>query len=129
VQISSRSLPAGAPPPWHHGDVKIQSRWSLDDFLVPVDVVVPQGANPDPTQDVVQFQFVVGGLPARAQPTEDGWVNGFWIRSTQQLLAGVLVGPGGTVTLAPSATPYAAWVRIVDNPTTPVQAVDTLLIN
>lgn len=106
---------------------KAQSADSLDDFLIPVDLVIAEGANPDPAADVVEFQFVLGGLPPRAQPTDDGWVAGRWItRETGVLLAAVLVGPGGGVALARGR--WAAWIRVVDSPTVPVVPVDVLTI-
>jgi hypothetical protein len=107
---------------------KTQSRFSLDDFLIPVQVAVPDGTNPDLTADDVSFQFVLGGLPPRAQPTDDGWLTGFWLpQQTGPLLAGILVGPSGTAELAVGK--WAVWVKVEDNPTIPVQAVDVLTIN
>lgn len=106
---------------------KTQSRWSLDDLLFPVNLIIPDGANPDPALDVVQFQLVLGGLPARAQPTEPAWMNGFWLPAANGVLyAGVLVGPGGTLTPAPGR--WAVWIRVVDNPTIPVAAIDQLTV-
>lgn len=112
---------------------KTQDRLSLDDFIIPVYPQVPAGMNPDPSVDVVQFQFVVGGLPKRNEPTESstpittGWLDGFWIsQAPGPLLAAILVGPGGGIELAPGR--WAAWIRIVDNPTVPVQAVDQITI-
>lgn len=113
---------------------KTQSRLSLDDFLVPVEMVIPAGANPVLTNDVVQFQFVNGGLPARIEPTEDpnlpqttGWLDGFWIDNDPgPALAGILVGPGGTAQLPTGR--WAVWIRIVDSPTVPVAAIDQLTI-
>jgi hypothetical protein len=106
---------------------KTQDRLSLDEFMIPVQVIIPEGGNADPTTDVVQFQFVNGGLPARSHPTEGGWVDGFWItRAAGTILACVLVGPGGAVELDPGT--WAAWMRVVDNPTVPVAPVDVLTI-
>jgi len=104
-----------------------QLRSSLEKFLIPVDLLITEGANPDTSLDVVQFQFIYGGLPPRSQPVEGDWVDGFWITSeVGTLLAGILVGPGGTVTLEKGV--YAACMRIIDNPTVPVKAPDTLTI-
>jgi hypothetical protein len=106
---------------------KTQDRNSLDDFLVPVSVLIPNGANPDTGLDVVQFQFVVGGLPKRAEPKSDGWIDGFWINQAPgPLLAGILVGPGGTIQLDPGT--WAVWIKIIDDPSTPVAPVDQLII-
>jgi hypothetical protein len=106
---------------------KTQSRYARDDFLIPVEVLIPAGVNPDITQDVVQFQFVNGGLPPRAQPKDEGWVDGYWIdQSPGPLLAGILVGPGGTIELDTGR--WAAWIKIIDDPSTPVAPVDQLII-
>lgn len=112
---------------------KSQDRLSLDEFLIPVGVG-PGSGSVDPSSATVQFQFVVGGLPSRARPTEEaepptttGWIDGFWITQQQgPLLAAILVGPGGAVTLPPGK--YAAWIKVIDDPTIPVKAVDTLSI-
>lgn len=112
-----------------------QSALSREFFIIPVEVMVPALANPDVTADVVQFQFVNGGLPARVWPTEDpdppattGWQNGQWVTTpTGLLLAAVLVGPGTGALELPRAK-YAAWIRVIDNPSSPVEPVDTLTI-
>ena len=111
-----------------------QSALSREFFIIPVQVTVPALANPDVTEDVVQFQFVNGGLPARVWPTEDpnppattGWQDGEWVTTeTGQLLAAILVGPGTSLEL-PRAK-YAVWIRVIDNPSSPVEPVDTLTI-
>lgn len=113
---------------------KRQSRYSKDALLTEVELEVPELGNPQITADVVQFQFVLGGLPPTFQPTETadpprttGWVDGYWLTlSTGMVVAGVNVGPAGDVVLAPGI--YAAWVRVVDNPLVPVEAFDTLEI-
>lgn len=106
---------------------KTQDRNSLDDFLVPVQLVIPVGANPQTDLDVVQFQFVFGGLPKEREPTSDGWLTGFWLtQSPGPLLAGILVGPGGTIELPVGR--WAVWMKVIDNPTVPVKPVDTLTI-
>jgi hypothetical protein len=111
------------------GDVQDgqQSRWSLDDIIIPVSLLIPQGANPDPSLDVVEFQLVLGGLPARAQPKDDAWVAGFWINPpTTPLLACISCGPGGSLT--PAEGRWAIWIKVHDNPTVPVVAVDQIII-
>lgn len=106
---------------------KTQDRSSLDDVLVQVQRNIAAGANPQTSLDVVQFQFVIGGLPKRAEPKDDAWIDGFWIdEPPQPLLAGILVGPGGAIELAEGK--WAVWLKIIDNPTVPVAAVDTLTI-
>ena len=105
---------------------KTQSHLSLDDFIIPVSTPLSVGTNPDIALDVVQFQFVLGS-PPRANPTDDGWLDGFWLGSqTSPYLAAIAVGPGGAITLKPGT--YTAWIKITDNPTVPVAAVDTLRI-
>jgi len=104
---------------------KTMSRLSTDDVLVPVQLVIPDGANPVTPNDVVEFAFVIGGLPPRAEPN-GSWTTGFWLQTAGQLLAGVRVGPSGAIDLGPGI--WAVWVKILDNPTTPVEAVDTLTI-
>ncbi len=114
---------------------KRQSALSREYFIIQVDVTVPQLVNPDVASDVVQFQFVNGGLPAREWPTDapepprtTGWQAGEWVTtSTGLLLAAVLVGPG-TGDLALPRGKYAAWIRVLDNPSNPVEPVDTLTI-
>ena len=105
---------------------KRQSRYSNDDLMVPTTVTIPQGANPETITDVVQFQLVAGGLPPRAQPTEDGWIDGFWLYAQQQLMACCHCGPGTALVPTPGA--WAVWIRVIDNPTQPVAAVDTLTV-
>lgn len=103
-----------------------QDRLSLFNLLLPVTVLIPEGVNPDITTDVVQFQFILGGLPPRARPVEDDWIDGTWTRLDNGIvLATLLVGPTATV-IAPGK--WAIWLRIVDNPTKPVAPVDVLTI-
>lgn len=104
-----------------------ESRFSLFDILIPVTLVIPDGANPETTDDEVLFQLVLGGLPPRAEPTEDGWVQGSWIQpSPGPLLAAISCGPGGQLT--PAVGRWAIWLRVVDNPTMPTKPVDQLVI-
>jgi hypothetical protein len=110
-----------------------QSALSREFFIVPVEVSVPALANADVTEDVVQFQFVNGGFPPRAWPTPapnppatTGWRDGQWVTTpTGLLLAAVLVGPGA---LELPRAKYAVWIQVVDNPSNPVEPVDTLTI-
>lgn len=112
-----------------------QDRLSTFEVLIPVQVLIPEGANPDTGDDVVQYQFVLGGLPVRNRPTESsnlptstGWLDGYWVTTASGgLLAAILVGPdGGVIALPPGA--YAIWLRVVDNPTVPVAPVDVLVV-
>lgn len=106
---------------------KIMDRNSRDDILIPVEVVVPIGANPNVEADVVSFQFTPGGLPPRSQPTSGGWLPGYWNPLMDgRLAAAITVGPGGAVTLTPGR--WTVWIKVSDNPTAPVEAVDVLTI-
>ena len=103
------------------------SRDSTDDILIPVGVAVAAGSNPDITLDVVEFAFVAGGLPSRHSPADSDWVTGFWLTGQQsQIFACCTIGPNGVI--QPTIGAWAIWVRIHDNPTTPVAGVDTLRI-
>lgn len=104
---------------------KRMDRDSVDDLLCPVAVLVPEGANPDTTVDVVRFGFTVGRPDKRQRPT--AWYDGFWLRDLGQILAGITIGPGTSV---PQFLPgsYTVWIWIVDNPTQPKEVVDTLTI-
>lgn len=104
---------------------KTQARFSTEPVLVPVQVLVPEGVNSDITKDVVEFQFIWGGLPLRSQPTDSGWTAGYWLRDVGGILAAVNVGPTGSIALAPGR--YAVCVRVHDT-TTPAAPVDVLTI-
>lgn len=106
---------------------KKMNRWSVDDVIIPVDLVVPDGANANTSTDTVVFQFTPGGLPPRTQPTSGGWKTGFWVYAGNQLCAAITVGPGTAVgQMQPGV--YAIWVNPEDNPTSPKEPVDTLTI-
>jgi hypothetical protein len=102
------------------------SRQSVDDILVPVVMRIPEGGNPDTSLDVVQFQFTPGFLPPRSQPGDGDWTDGFWLTQGRQLLAGITIGPGTSWPL-PRGT-WVIWLKIEDDPTTPIKAVDTVTI-
>ena len=88
---------------------------SLSTQLIQVPVQVTyEGAPFDPTSDVVQFSFVVGS----AAPAT--WYSGSWQTTIQSnYLAQCLVGPnGGVVSLVPAT--YTIWLKITDDPETPV---------
>ena len=104
---------------------KTQNRLSTDDLLIPVTLVVQEGANPDPTTDPVYFAFTPGRLPPRMQPST--WYAGYWLQEGTQLLVAILVGPEGGVTLG--VGPWTVWVKVSDDPTAPVKAVDWLKID
>lgn len=104
---------------------KTMYRGSVDDLLVPVVVLVPQGANSDTTTDPVYFAFTVGRPPTRQQP--ETWYQGSWLRDLGQIMALITVGPGSSVPTFKPGT-YTVWVKVTDDPTAPVAAVDVLTI-
>lgn len=100
---------------------KTMSRLSVDDLIVPVQVLVPEGANSDTTTDVVRFAFTVGRPPTDQQPGT--WYVGGWLRDLGQILATITVGPGTSVPAFKPGT-YTVWIMVSDDPTSPVAAVD-----
>jgi hypothetical protein len=105
---------------------KRQSVLSVDDVIIPAGVAIPQGANPNISLDVVQFAFVPGGQPPRRDPLDSEWFDGFWMSQETSYFACITVGPGTAVVL--SEGDWAVWIKVLDNPTTPVACVDTLTI-
>lgn len=80
---------------------------------------IKDGAQYDPTGDTVQFAFAAPGA------TPSAWTAGEWEEGGDGIfyVAKVLVGPGALVLAAGS---YQAWVKISDNPETPVLKAGTL---
>lgn len=77
------------------------------------------GTNVDLSSDVVSLAFVaIGGVPA-----DSDWHAATWVAAS---VAGVLVGPRGTVDLA--AGDYDVWIKIADNPEMPSRQVDVLRV-
>lgn len=76
-----------------------------------------KGQAVNPTGDTVQMAFVAVG----AKPGTGDWKTGSWDSPAPGLyLAQCLVGPnGGTITLTANIT-YDVYVKIYDNPETPV---------
>jgi hypothetical protein len=91
-------------------------------------VIATVGGSPfNPTGDPVQFAFLTG----TAAPTGPDWKAGSWDGTQPRptgnaYLAQCLVGPGGTVTLAPGT--YTMWIKITDSPEVPVIPVGLLTI-
>lgn len=98
--------------------MKTQSALSLE--YVPAWITVTVGGNPlNPTGDSVQFAF----MPGEVSPGSGDWKAGSWDGTQPRptgnaYLAQCLVGPGGTVTLAPGT--YTTWVKILDSPEVPI---------
>lgn len=103
------------------------SKLAVDDILVPVNVTVPTGANPSTIDDVVEIALVPGGQPPRRDPLDSEWQTGFWTSNGLGLFATLTVGPG-TAFGALEPGRWAVWVKVVDNPTTPVACVDTITV-
>jgi hypothetical protein len=106
---------------------KRMSVTSTDDIIIPVKVAIPEGGNANITTDVVQFAFVPGGLATRRSPSDTEWNVGFWlVQDSGAVNACITVGPGAGLTLTRGE--WAIWIKIEDNPTTPVVPVDQLTI-
>jgi hypothetical protein len=81
----------------------------------------------NPTADVVGFAF----LPVRTPPTSTTtFYPGSWETSNSVYYARCLVGPNvSTAAGWPSQVgTWTVWVKIVDNPETPILSVDTLIV-
>lgn len=106
--------------------MKTQSSLSLE--FVDAAVTVTVGGNPlNPTGDTVQFAF----LPDGVKPGVGDWKTGSWDTTQPRptgnaYMAQCLVGPGGTVTLAPGT--YTMWIKILDSPEVPVSSYGLLTI-
>jgi hypothetical protein len=103
---------------------KTSSIQSVDSFLIPVTVLIAEGANEDPTGDDVAFAFWPVGTPGG--PLTTATIAGFWLNTGAKYLAGITYGPGTDVVL--DVGEYTAWLYLVDNPTAPFVPVDTLTI-
>lgn len=94
------------------------SHLSTQYILVPVNVT-QNGITYNPTSDTVQFAF----MPQATQvPGNSDWVAGSWSAVPSNILypysARCLIGPGGAISLGIGT--YVIYVKIIDNPETPV---------
>lgn len=94
------------------------SHLSTEYLLVPVSAV-KNGSPYNPTGDTVQFAF----MPAPTQvPQNTDWVAGAWDTDSGNLIypysAKCLIGPSGIISLGLGT--YTIYVKITDNPETPV---------
>lgn len=81
-------------------------------------IATKNGAAYDPTGDTVEVAFKAPGV----DPTGPDWHAASWETSGTNYYARLLVGPGaGGLVLAVGT--YHMWVRITDNPETPVVEV------
>lgn len=67
----------------------------------------------NPTSDTVQMAFT------NAPPQVGDWKAASWETAAPSYLARCLVGPSGTITLAPGT--YDVWVKVTDIPEVPVK--------
>lgn len=94
---------------------------STEYVKVPIRATV-NGAPYDPTADVVDFAIVIHN----ATPGVGDWNTGGWETTTQgEHLARVLIGPAA---LALPTGFYDVYVKVVDNPETPVLLAGVLRI-
>lgn len=106
----------------------ILSHLSTEYVLIPV-AVTKSGVPYDPTGDTVQMAF----MPTPTQvPTTGDWQDASWDTDTTNILypytAKCLVGPSdGTITLGTGT--YVIYLKITDNPETPVLAAGQLVVN
>lgn len=94
---------------------------SLSTQYVKVPVVATSaGAVVDPTADTVQFAFVaIGTVPGTSDWKAGSWEKtGAIASNTFQCWARCLVGPSGSAN--PGVGVWDVWVKIFDNPETPV---------
>jgi hypothetical protein len=73
-----------------------------------VGATVPPDANP--SVDLVEFAFI----PTDDDPVSGDWMTGTWFTTATRLVARILIGPGGVVTLTPNV--YRVWVRVSATP-------------
>lgn len=103
------------------------SHLSTEYILIPISVN-KAGAAYNPTGDVVDFAFMPNAVQ---QPGVSDWVSGAWDVDTSNIIypynAKCLVGPTGTITLGTGT--YTIYVKILDNPETPVLVVGQLIVN
>jgi hypothetical protein len=96
-------------------------------YLVPV-AATQSGLPYNPTSDTVAFAFAA---TATYVPQVSDWVPGSWDTSAASVLypynCKILIGPGGAITLGIGS--YIAYLRISDNPETPVLIAGQLQIS
>lgn len=104
--------------------VLLRSAQSLEYVRVPVATVDDDGAEVNPTSDAVALAFVADGETADADTT---FLSGDWDTDDSDpsrpiYYARLMVGPGSdpTVYHPTSGTWVDVWVRVTDNPESPV---------
>jgi hypothetical protein len=102
------------------------SHLSTEYVLVPISAT-KQGVSYNPTGDVVQMAF----MPNTAQqPGVSDWQTASWDTDSTNIIypysAKCLVGPSGVITLVTGT--YVIFVKITDNPETPVLVAGQLAV-
>lgn len=103
------------------------SHLSTEYVLVPISAT-KQGVSYNPTGDVVQMAF----MPNTAQqPGVSDWMTASWDTDSTNIIypysVKCLVGPAGVITLGTGT--YVIFVKITDNPETPVLVAGQLAVN
>lgn len=99
------------------------SALSTEYVQVPVSATTA-GVPINPTSDQVQFAFMATG-----NPTSGDWHLGSWQTiAPTTYVAQILVGPGSGGVPLTAGTTYSIWVKVTDNPETPVRQVGLLKI-
>ena len=102
------------------------SHLSTEYVLVPISAT-KQGVSYNPTGDVVQMAF----MPNTAQqPGVSDWMTASWDTNSTNIIypysVKCLVGPSGVITLGTGT--YVIFVKITDNPETPVLVAGQLAV-
>lgn len=103
----------------------VQSQLSSAPVIIPVKATVA-GVNYDPTGDIVQVAFMPNAVQS---PGDTDWQSAFWIASSSPLYpqsVQCVVGPNG-VQLGTGR--YQVFIKISDDPETPVRFCGELAIN
>lgn len=113
---------------WTMGFAQITlSHLSTEYVIIPVSAT-KQGVSYNPTGDVVQFAFMPTAVQ---QPGNTDWQTGSWDTDSTNILypyaAKCLVGPTGVINLGTGS--YVIYVKIQDNPETPVLVAGQLVIS
>jgi hypothetical protein len=103
------------------------SHLSTEYVLVPI-AATKQGESYNPTGDVVEMAFMPN---AAQQPGNTDWQTASWDTDESNIIypytVKCLVGPTGVITLAPGS--YVIYVKIEDNPETPVLVAGQLVVS
>jgi hypothetical protein len=131
---------------WENGELQtrwsnstLDLRWTMGYSQVTIShlsteyVIVPISANKEgisynPTGDEVFMAFMPNAIQ---QPGNTDWMTSSWDTDTTNIIypyaVKCLVGPSGVITLNPGT--YVLFVKIEDNPETPVLTVGQLIVS